>query len=87
MVFIHGALTYPSTSSGANAQVNISGVGVNFLAANACSFTTVNVTAAARLFSLASSTNFDVVSNAQAAITNTAMSTAGMTFSCVYPAS
>ena len=86
MVFIHGVLTYPSTGNGSNAQVNISGVGVNFLAANACHITTTGVTTAARLFSIAGSTNFNLITAGSAPITNATMSSAPVTFACVYPA-
>ena len=87
MVFIHAALTYPSTASGAGSQLNISGMDVNFLAANACYITTANVATAARLFSSASSTTLNVINTVGGIFTNAAISLGIMSFACVYPAS
>lgn len=86
IVFIHGALTYPSTASGAAAEVSITGPGVNFLAGNTCYITSANVATAARLFNNVGAISFFFINTAQATITNAAMSTGSATFACMYPA-
>jgi hypothetical protein len=87
MVFIHGKLTYPSTASGASTNITISGPGVNFLDSNGCSLVDSNVPTAARIFTVAASISFDIVTSAQALVLNSAMTTGAISFACMYPAS
>jgi hypothetical protein len=86
MVFIHGKLTYPSTASGASANITISGPGVNFLDNNGCNLTVSNVATAARIFTVAASISLDIVTTTSGLVLNSAMSTGGISFACMYPA-